>query len=73
LLELCSLLDPRSALSDIKEHYSHKDSGTGLFNKKGFSEAAQRGKSGAFTGTSNIFSVMLVEISLGRRRRATNR
>ena len=63
--ELSGLLTARSVLSDMAEHYSTKDSGTGLYNKKGFSEAAQR-EVWRFNRYGNIFSVMLIEVDPGR-------
>ena len=47
------------------EHYSYKDSGTGLYNKKGFSEAAQR-EIWRYGRYGNTFSVMLLEVDPGK-------
>jgi diguanylate cyclase (GGDEF)-like protein len=63
--ELSGLLAAKSVISDMVEHYSSKDSGTGLYNKKGFSEAAQR-EIWRFNRYGNTFSLMLLEAGLGR-------
>lgn len=63
--ELSGLLAAKSVISDMALHYSYKDSGTGLYNKKGFSEAAQR-EIWRFNRYGNTFSVMLLEVELGR-------
>jgi diguanylate cyclase (GGDEF)-like protein len=63
--ELCALLDAKSVLNDMLEHYSQKDSGTGLFNRKGFAEAAQR-EILRYQRYGNTFSVLLLEITLGK-------
>ncbi len=63
--ELSGLLAAKSVISDMALHYSYKDSGTGLYNKKGFSEAAQR-EILRFDRYGNVFSVMLLEVELGR-------
>lgn len=63
--DLSSLLAAKSAINDIVEHYSYKDSGTGLYNKKGFSEAAQR-EIWRFGRYGNVFSVILLEVDLGK-------
>lgn len=59
--ELSGLLAAKSVLSDMAEHYSTKDSGTGLYNRKGFSEAAQR-EVMRYNRYGNVFSVMLLEV-----------
>lgn len=61
--ELSGLLAAKSAINDIVEHYSYKDSGTGLYNRKGFSEAAQR-EIWRFGRYGNVFSVILLEVDL---------
>lgn len=61
--ELSGLLAAKSAINDMVEHYSYKDSGTGLYNKKGFSEAAQR-EIWRFGRYGNVFSVILLEVDL---------
>jgi diguanylate cyclase (GGDEF)-like protein len=63
--ELSGLLAAKSVISDMARHYSSKDSGTGLYNKKGFAEAAQR-EVWRFSRYGNTFSVLLLEIELGR-------
>lgn len=63
--ELSALLTAKSAINDMVEHYSFKDSGTGLYNKKGFSDAAQR-EILRFNRYGNIFSVMLLEVELSK-------
>lgn len=63
--ELNGLLTAKSAISDMVEHYSSKDSSTGLYNKKGFADAAQR-EIWRYGRYGNIFSLMLFEIDLGR-------
>jgi diguanylate cyclase (GGDEF)-like protein len=63
--ELSTLLDAKSVINDMKEHYSAKDSGTGLFNRKGFADAAQR-EILRFDRYGNTFSLMLLEITLGK-------
>ena len=63
--ELNGLLTAKSAINDMVEHYSQKDSGTGLYNKKGFSEAAQR-EVLRYNRYGNVFSVMLLELDPGR-------
>jgi diguanylate cyclase (GGDEF)-like protein len=63
--ELSGLLAAKSVISDMVRHYSSKDSGTGLYNKKGFSEAAQR-EIERYNRYGNTFSVLLLEIDLGR-------
>lgn len=63
--ELSGLLAAKSVISDMALHYSYKDSGTGLYNKKGFSEAAQR-EIWRFNRYGNSFSVMLLEVELGK-------
>ncbi len=59
--ELNGLLTAKSAINDMVEHYSYKDSVSGLYNKKGFSEAAQR-EVLRYTRYGNVFSVMLLEL-----------
>jgi diguanylate cyclase (GGDEF)-like protein len=66
--ELSGLLAAKSVIKDMEEHYSTKDSGTGLYNKKGFSEAAQR-EVWRYNRYGNVFSVMLLEVDLGREAR----
>lgn len=63
--ELSGLLTAKSVLSDLEEHYSIKDPRTGLYNKKGFSEAAQR-EVWRYERYGNIFSVVLLEIDVSR-------
>lgn len=63
--ELSGLLAAKSVIRDMARHYSSKDSGTGLYNKKGFSEAAQR-EVWRYNRYGNTFSVLLLEIELGR-------
>ncbi len=63
--ELSGLLTAKSVISDMAEHYSIMDSGTGLYNRKGFSEAAQR-EVLRYERYGNTFSVMLIEVRLGR-------
>lgn len=63
--ELSGLLAAKSVLSDMAEHYSTRDSSTGLYNKKGFSEAAQR-EVWRYNRYRNAFSVMLLEIEPAR-------
>lgn len=63
--ELSGLLAAKSVINDMVQHYSYKDSMTGLYNKKGFSEAAQR-EIQRFLRYGNVFSVMLLEIDLGK-------
>ncbi len=63
--ELSGLLAAKTVISDMVRHYSSKDSGTGLYNKKGFSEAAQR-EIWRYNRYGNTFSVLLLEIDLGR-------
>jgi diguanylate cyclase (GGDEF)-like protein len=63
--ELSGLLAAKSVINDMVEHYSYKDSGTGLYNKKGFSEAAQR-EIWRYRRYGNIFSLMLLEVDLGK-------
>ncbi|SHH66887.1 diguanylate cyclase (GGDEF) domain-containing protein [Sporobacter termitidis DSM 10068] len=63
--ELSGLLAAKSAINDLVDFYSFKDSGTGLYNKKGFAEAAQR-EIIRYNRYGNIFSVILLEVSLDR-------
>jgi diguanylate cyclase (GGDEF)-like protein len=63
--ELSGLLAAKSVINDMVEHYSYKDSGTGLYNKKGFAEAAQR-EILRYERYGNAFSVMLLEVELGK-------
>jgi diguanylate cyclase (GGDEF)-like protein len=66
--ELSALLDAKYAISDFMSQYERKDSGTGLYNRKGFSEAAQR-EIWRFERYGSVFSVMLIEITPGKGRR----
>ena len=66
--ELNGLLAAKSVISDMVEHYSTKDSATGLYNKKGFSDAAQR-EVWRYNRYGNVFSVMLLELDLGNEAR----
>jgi diguanylate cyclase (GGDEF)-like protein len=59
--ELSGLLAAKSVINDMVEHYSYKDSVTGLYNKKGFAEAAQR-EVWRYSRYGNVFSVMLLEV-----------
>jgi diguanylate cyclase (GGDEF)-like protein len=63
--ELSGLLVAKSAINDMVELYSYKDAATGLYNKKGFAEAAQR-EIFRYERYGNIFSVMLLELDLGK-------
>jgi diguanylate cyclase (GGDEF)-like protein len=62
--ELGGLLAAKSAINDMVELYSSTDSTTGLYNKKGFSEAAQR-EIWRHERYGNAFSLMLLEIQCG--------
>lgn len=66
--ELSALLDAKDAIGGFMSQYERKDSGTGLYNRKGFSEAAQR-EIWRFERYGSVFSVMLIEITPGRGRR----
>ena len=63
--ELSGLLAAKSVINDMVEHYSTKDTATGLYNKKGFSDAAQR-EVWRYNRYGNVFSVMLLELDLGK-------
>lgn len=58
---LNNLLLVKSVVNDMAEYYSYKDISTGLYNKKGFTEAAQR-EIWRATRYGNVFSVMLCEV-----------
>ncbi|UOO38334.1 DnaJ domain-containing protein [Oscillospiraceae bacterium CM] len=69
---LNGLLAAKSAISDMVEHYSQKDAATGLFNRKGFSEAAQR-EVWRYNRYGNVFSVLLLEVDVSDPSRSKNK
>lgn len=59
---LNNMLLVKSVVNDMAEYYSLKDISTGLYNKKGFTEAAQR-EIMRYARYGNKFSVMLLELT----------
>jgi diguanylate cyclase (GGDEF)-like protein len=62
--ELGGLLAAKSAINDMVELYSSTDNMSGLLNRKGFSDVAQR-EIWRYERYGNIFSLMLLDISCG--------
>ncbi|NTV89261.1 MAG: diguanylate cyclase, partial [Clostridiales bacterium] len=59
--ELGGLLEARNVIGDMLELYGNKDSRTGLLNKKGFIEAAER-EAWRYERYGNSFSLALFEL-----------